>query len=249
MLRSPLLRSAVASASLAFLLAAVATAGPLRLGKAEIEVDGDTMGTFGLAYPKLLLKDSKDFESPMEQRAEDGKVILKYPSEITLQVTIEDGGTIAYRFSGPRERLHTFRVGEMLIPFNYSEGGTWRSGEGDPKPFPPQQPPKPFLFQGNADRFEFTNVDGQSLRFAIPAYSFQQLQDNREWGWKVFAWWFQTPVDPNQDTYRVTVAHAAAEGNAKVQVDRFGQTTRKAFPGRVASAAAIPQDVRDEGGS
>lgn len=246
MLRSPLLRSAVAGVSLAFLLAAEATAGPLRLGKAEIEVDGGTMGTFSLAYPKLLLKDSKDFESPMEQRAEDGKVILKYPSGIMVQVALADGGTIVYQFSGPRERLQTFRVGELLIPFNYSEGGTWRAGNGDTKPFPPQQPPRPFLFQGNADRFEFTNVDGQCLRFAIPAYSFQQLQDNREWGWKVFAWWFQTPVDPNQDTYRVTVAHVGADADAKVLVDRFGQTTRKEFPGRVASIEELRQDVRDE---
>lgn len=241
-----MLRSVVLPCAALLFAGSTLSAAPLSLGKTGVDIDGGTMGTFTLAYPKLKLKGAKDTEGAIEQRVEGGKMVLKYPSGLAVEVSIENNRKVLYHFTGPRDRLETFRIGELMVPFNYSDGGTWRIGDGETKPFPPEKPAKPHLFQGNADRFEFASVDGQRIRIAIPAYSYQQLQDNREWNWKIFAWWFQSPVLAGVDTYQVTVAVETGDAVAKVLVDRFGQTTRKDFPSRVAAVDELKQDVTEE---
>ena len=172
--------------------------------------------------------------------------MLKYPCGVAVEVSIGQDGKVAYRFSGNRDVIEHFRVGELLVPPNYMDGGTWRIGDGDAKPFPAEKPAKPFLYQGNATRFEFTNVDGKRIRLDLPPYSYQQLQDNREWNWNVFAWWFQSPFNKDKADYVVTVTVDTGDGKNVVLVDRFGQTTRKKFPGKVASTEELKSDVASE---
>ena len=172
-----------------------AQAGTLRLGEKGVEIDAGSMGSFSLAYPKVETKAANGrYEPASETRVQDKQVLLKYAGGISATIAIEDGGKIACRFAGDREAIKSFRIGELLVPFEYSDGGTWRIGDGDAKPFPPEKPPKPFLYQGNATLFDLTNIDGKRLRIEVPPYSYQQLQDNREWNWKIFAWWFQAPL-------------------------------------------------------
>ena len=224
-----------------------AEAGPLRLADKGVEIDGGSMGVFTLVYPQITTKAAPgEHETAMEQRLVDGKAVLKYPCGVVVEVSLGEDGKMAYRFSGNRDVVERFRVGELLVPPNYQDGGTWRIGDGDTRPFPAEKPATPFLFQGNATRFEFTDVAGKRLRIDIPPYSFQQLQDNREWGWEVFAWWFQTPFDKNKQEYAVTVTVDSGDGKNVVLVDRFGQTTRKDFPGRVVSVEELKDDAASE---
>ena len=224
-----------------------ADAGALRLGKKGVEIDGGSMGTFSLPYPKVEAKAAAGrYEAAIEQRVEGGQALLKYAGGVALAVQIEAGGKIAYRFSGNREAIKGFRVGELLVPFNYADGGTWRIGDGDAKPFPREKPAKPFLYQGNATSFELASVDGKRIRIELPPWSYQQLQDNREWNWKVFAWWFQSPFNKDKPAHVVTVTIDAGGGKAVVLADRFGQTTRRDFPGKVTSLAELKADAKSE---
>ena len=230
-------------------LALAADAGPLRLGEGGVEIDGGSMGAFTLAYPKIATRAAPgQHETASEQRLADGKAVLKYPCGAAVEVSIGQDGKVAYRFSGNRDVIEHFRVGELLVPPNYMDGGTWRIGDGDAKPFPAEKPAKPFLYQGNATRFEFTNVDGKRIRLDLPPYSYQQLQDNREWNWNVFAWWFQAPFNKDQADYVVTVTMDTGDGKNVVLVDRFGQTTRKSSPARSPrrknSRATSPRKTR-----
>lgn len=225
-----------------------ANAGPLRLGDEGVTIDGGSMGAFTLAYPKIAAMAAPgEHESAMEQRVAVGKAVLKYPCGAVVEVSLEKDNKIVYRFSGNRDAVKHFRIGDLLVPPNYKDGGTWRIGDGDAVPFPEEMPQSPFLFQGNATRFEFRDVGGKQIRIDVPSYSYQQLQDNRQWGWKVFAWWFQTPFDKNKQEYVVTVTVDAGDGKDVVLVDRFGQTPRKVFPGKVGSLEELKGDVRVEG--
>ena len=207
-------------------IALPADAGALRLADKGVEIDGGSMGVFTLAYPQITTKAAPgEHETAMEQRLVDGKAVLKYPCGVVVEVSLGEDGKMAYRFSGNRDVVERFRVGELLVPPNYQDGGTWRIGDGDTRPFPAEKPAAPFLFQGNATRFEFTDVTGRRIRIDLPPYSFQQLQDNREWGWEVFAWWFQTPFNKDKQEHVVTVTVDTGDGKNVVLVDRFGQTS------------------------
>ena len=56
-----------------------------------------------------------------------------------------------------------------------------------------------------ANRLTFRNSEGRTLTVEFPRSSYAQLQDNREWGWKIFDWWFAIPYDRNARTYRVKI--------------------------------------------
>ena len=219
----------------------------LRLSDRGVEIDGGSMGEFTLAYPKIATKSAPDQqESLVEQRTDGGTAVLKYPSGLVIEVTLDKNGKVVYRFGEQREAMKQFRIGDMLIPPNYMDGGTWRIGDGDAKQFPSEKPTSPFLYQGNATRFEFTSIDGKRIQIDLPPYSFQQLQDNREWGWKTFAWWFHTPFLRDRAEYVVTVSLESAASEKVVLVDRFGQTTRKEFPNKVTSIDELKDDVAKE---
>ena len=40
----------------------------------------------------------------------------------------------------------------------------------------------------------------QVFTVRVPRYSYQQLQDNREWNWKILDWWFAAPILQGQRT-------------------------------------------------
>ena len=75
---------------------------------------------------------------------------------------------------------------EMLIPINFGGSGTYAIGGAAAQTFPAEKPAKPFLYQGNADRIEIVHPTGPGFSIVIPPYSFQQLQDNREWNWGIY---------------------------------------------------------------
>lgn len=228
-------------------LAMTADAGVVRLGDTGVVIDGGSMGEFTLAYPKIATAAAPhEHQAALEQRLAAGKAVLKYPCGAVVEVSLGQGNKVAYQFSGDCAAVASFRIGELLVPPNYADGGRWQVGDADPQPFPSAQPASPFLYQGNATRFEFSSVDGKRIRLDLPPYSYQQLQDNREWNWNVFAWWFQSPFDRNTADYVVTVTLDAGGSNDVVLVDRFGQNTRKAFPGKVRSLEELRQDVGSE---
>ena len=224
-------------------LAQAQAAGPLTLKVDGVAIDAASMGTFRLKYPSVEVKEGGR-EQPAEVRLSDGKALMRYPSGISLAISIVGATDVKLEFAGPIDRMHAFRMDGFTVPFNYVDGGIWQIGDGGPKVFPSQKPERPFLYQGNAGRFELCNAEGRRLVFEVPRHAYQQLQDNREWNNnKTFTWWFSAPCNPDWTPYRVKVMMDASDARRVVQVDRFGQSTRKAFPGKVTDAAQLTSDV------
>ena len=206
-----------------------------------VTIDCGTFGRFTLTYPALDAGQDKPL-LPVEITATGGKTKLKYAGDAEVDVSVEPDGNISYAFLNPPAGLKTYRV-SMLIDAGFSQGGKWQIGSGNGTAFPVEKPPKPQLFQGNADAFTLSNFEGKHLAFGIPAYSYEEITDNREWGWKIFSWMFVVPFDKNNPRGTVTVREDVLGAKPVVLADRFGQDAASEFPGKVKSEAELPQDV------
>ena len=207
-------------------------------------VDAGSMGRFTLGYPQLITEQDDKPLKPVETRVEGKRATAKYAGGGQVVLTVQDGGAVKLEFRDVAAAVRKFRM-DMLIDFAWADGGTWQVGNGPATPFPREKPPKPFLYQGNAATLRLTSAGGKTLAFEVPAYSYQQLQDNREWNWKIFAWMFIAPYGPNvpRATLRITEGTAAGGPRRGVVVDRLGQDARSAFPGKVADEAELKADV------
>ncbi len=214
----------------------------LRLTDAGIELACGSMGTFTLAYPQLDLDDNKKTE-PVEKRVEGTSATLTYACGGTITVSATSG-KISLTFDAMPAAVKAFTA-EMLIAPNYSEGGRWAIGEakGD---FPKEKPAKPHLFQGHSRSFDLANINNKRLSFALPEYTFVQLQDNREWGWNTFWVQFKVPYLADRKTVEIAVAMDTSASLRVVLVDRFGQTTQRDFPCKLKDEAELKADAETE---
>lgn len=224
---------------------AALSAADLGLSNDGVTIAAKGMGTFTLAWPKLLPGDQK----PIARTVQGRRAELKYAGDAAVSVELQNGGVIAVSFRslpGNIDRFHT----ELLIGPEFSDGGTWRVGDAAAKPFPPEKPAKPHLHQGNASNFTFSDVSQHTVSLTFPPFAFLQLQDNREWNWKIFCLQAWTPINRDQAVHTITVGDGATAGAppAKVQplVDRFGQSTRKEHPGKVKDEAELRADIASE---
>jgi hypothetical protein len=226
-------------------LLGVAQAGAAGLSATAegIAIDAGAVGKFTLEYPRLGEKEV----APAEKRIEGGRVTLSYPDGAAVTVELRAGGVIAF--------LPTHLPGDAklrlqsLVDFGFADGGQWAMDATALQPFPAAKPPKPFLFQGQARAFCLVRANGAGLRFDLPLYTYTQLQDNREWNWKTFAWttWTPVPAGTTEIVVKVSdVAPAAGAPAAAARIDRFGQATSGDWPGRIRSEDDLRADVAAE---
>jgi hypothetical protein len=200
------------------------------------------LGTFTLAYPQLDFGDGRKRE-PVETRVQGATATLAYEGGVAVTVSVS-GGKIAYAFANAPAALEAFST-SLLIPPNFSEGGTWRAGSAGGA-FPKEKPAKPHLYQDHARRFEFADINNRRLGFDLPEYTYVQVQDNREWNWNIFWIGFKVAYLPDRPVYEIDVALDGAAARRVVLVDRFGQTTRRDFPGKVGDEADLKKDAETE---
>ena len=216
--------------SAAQVTAAANPAKPLavELGEKEITISASTAGTFSLTYPALVTKGDKAI-SAVRIAKDAGGVNLVYAAGGKGRVQL-DQNAIKIAFSDLPADVNKFRM-EMLIPITFGGSGTYALGGAAAQTFPSEKPAKPFLYQGHADRLEIVHPTGPGFCIAIPAYSFQQLQDNREWNWSIFNWWFASPMPEGNRSpeFTVKIAPAGAVGQTRPIVDRFGQLVKADF--------------------
>ena len=211
-----------------------------------VVITAGSLGQFTLGYPSLRKKEDKPAYDLVEKQIAGNAAHIKYAGGAQLQIDVQPDNTLALTFSGLPADVRVFRM-EMLVDLGFAQGGTYQVAGGTPLPFPREKPAKPFLFQGNNRSLAITNLAGQSLRFALPEYSFQQLQDNREWGWATFQWMFQTPFTADRLKYTVKIsAGAGSAAKPKKLVDQFGQSTLVDWPGKVKSLDQLRTDVAAE---
>lgn len=205
-----------------------------------IGIGAGNMGTFTLTYPTLKAEGDAKLK-PVETRVEGGKAALRYANGGKIDVAAGDG-KVALTFAGMPASVQSFTVA-MSIPFNYKEGGSWKIGSAG-APFPAEKPAKPHLYQGNATDFALTSVDNKHLSLAVPSYSYQQLTDNREWNNnQTFTWSAFVPYNRDHKTETIAVSLDASAAQRVVLVDKFGQTTRKDFPGKIKDEAEFKAGI------
>jgi hypothetical protein len=225
-------------------MGAAAHAASLQATDTGLQVDAGSLGQFTLSYPVLLDEQNNVLLKPIEQRATGAQALVNYGDGGQVEVAIEPDGTMALQFAGLPASVRKYRM-DMLIDFSFSEGGTWQVGNAAAVRFPAEKPEKPHLYQGSATTLRLTSFEGRTLSFEVPPYSYQQLQDNREWNWKIFAWFFIAPYNPGASRQFVRVTEGETEGGARrvIVVDRFGQDARLDFPGKVKSEEELKADV------
>ncbi len=218
----------------------------LRLTREGLVIEAGSAGQFTLVYPVFVGGKWDDVRKPIETTVLGNSATLKFDGDGRLEVALQPGeGTLTLNLASVPAGVKSLRT-MMMIDFSYATGGSWTIGDGKETPFPAQKPPKPHIFQGNAETLTLRNFDGATLALQVPPYSFQELTDNREWGWKTFQWQFNTPCQAGAEPLRVKIAFGAPSADAPKLVDRFGQSARFDFPGKVRSEEELKQDAQAE---
>lgn len=209
-----------------------------------IKAEAGNLGQFTISFPSLLSDAQDKTYQPIEKSVAGPKAIVKYAGGGTVTISRQSDDTVVFDCTGLPVEVRKLRL-EMFIDFGFNEGGTWQTEGGQPVPFPKQKPEKPFLFQGNNSSLKLTSAQGKTLSFGLPPYTFQQLQDNREWNWAIYQWVAYLPFDPANPHLTLKISESVAAGGEKrvVVVDRFGQDVELDFPGKVKSDAELKGDV------
>ena len=220
-----------------------ATVQSARFSDKGLSIGAGTMGNFTLEYPVLSGDDNKTHK-PIEVRPSGNQSTVKYDGGMLLKLSF-DKGQLAMTFSNIPGSIKKFRM-DMQLGFGWVNGGKYKVAGQDEKPFPAEKPDKPHLFQGNATSITLTNHEGKTLQFGLPDYSYLQLQDNREWGWKMFHMMFMIPYNPGHKVHAIRIGGQAGDGKSQVLVDDLGQNATMDWPQKVKSVAELLKDVEAE---
>jgi lysophospholipase L1-like esterase len=216
-------------------------AAELKATEKGIAINAGSIGSFELEYPVLRNAEQKPVHKKIEAKASGKTATVKYEDGAQLDVSIE-GSDLAMKFSNVPGDVKSYES-VMMIDIGFSKGGKWKIGDTAGE-FPAEKPAKAHLFQGNQTAFELVNLQGQSLSVRVPDYAYQQLTDNREWGWSIFAWRFTAPFNPDNPNGKVTFTTGGSA--AKKLVDAFGQSTADDYPGKVKNLDELKADVEAE---
>ena len=226
--------------------AAHAPGTSLRLTREGLMIEAGSAGQFTLTYPVFVGEKWDDVRKPIETTVSGNSATLKYDGDGRLEAVLQPGeGTLKFTVSGMPAGVKSLRS-VMMIDFSYATGGSWKIGDGKETPFPAQKPANPHIYQGNAETLTLRNFDGATVALQVPPYSFQELTDNREWGWKIFRWQFGAPCQADAGPLCVKIAFGAPSADAPKLVDRFGQSARVDYPGKVKTEEELKQDDQAE---
>ena len=223
------------------LSAALSTiAAPPNLTTDGIEIDGGTMGGFTFRYPKFHLG-GKEI-APQVKKA-GARATLSYPAPHAphIELALDDGrlkGTIRSSAAGKL-------VWEMFLPIRFAGRGEWAIEPGGKSGrLPKEQPSRPHLAQLHGSKFRFIDPQsGESISITWRGNGFWQLQDNRQWGWKIFQLSLFTDALADRKQEFSLEFHSARPAAVPVRVDRFGQPKQFDFPGKIADEAELRADV------
>lgn len=214
-------------------------------------VNAGALGSFTIPAPSIDTTDKKELKPTYALATEGGGAQATYPNGFVLKITVSNADkSITYRFDAPPENGAALKF-ITLFPINLNQGGKFALGNKAGE-FPVEKAGQ-FLAQGDANHLDIIHPLGEGIRFNTPAV-YQQLQDNRTWGWSVFAWVYRYDLKryAGKTSFTFKVAPIAAEPTAtaegapaprKFLVDRYGQSARKDYPGKVRSDDELKADV------
>ncbi len=216
--------------------------GLLSLHDDGIHVAAGAVGALSLEWPVLNGPGDKTLK-PTGKRHDGDKATLTYPDGTVLTLVIH-GGELALSFDRAPAGIDAWRI-DTILPSSLRRGGSWVMGDQHGV-FPHDKPPKAQFFQGTQSEVRLSDVTGAVLLVSVPAYSFQQLQDNLEWGWDAFSWWFRAQLDKDHLQAKVTLRLDLSAVKAVILADEFGQDARRDFPGKMHAADELVADKMAE---
>jgi len=220
----------------------------LTLSDAGAVVNAGTLGDFTVPAPVLVTADQKELK-PTSALDTDGEIRATYANGFALKITASAAkGTLTYSFDSLPAGITSLKF-STLFPINLNQGGRFALGDKTGE-FPAAKAGQ-FLAHGDAERLDIIHALGEGIRIATPG-AYQQLQDNRTWNWNVFAWIYRYDIKRHggqkQFTFTLSrLAPAAAVAGSpaprKFLVDRYGQSVRKDWPGKVKSDDDLKADI------
>jgi hypothetical protein len=214
------------------------------------EIDAGALGRITLPAPGLRLSD-KDYtgEKPVVE-IQEGVLRARYPSGAELQMTPDGDQKLTITFSQIPATAKGF-VFSTHLPIRLANDGRFMLGSKAPVAFPHAKD-KQIVADGWAESFSVLDPSGAGLRLVLPG-NYQQVQDNRVFGWNIFVhlYYFNFADHPGVNTLTVRaekltgapVAQASEKDGPKFFVDRYGQSTRKNYPGKVKSDDDLRADA------
>ena len=244
--------------SLFFVLTACAWSRPEKPAVFSIEEKGVAItvpgaGRFTLEGPVLMLTGGKD-EKPSYSTDGDGTAKAVYASGMAAVYRAEAAGSrLAVRFTGAPAAAKSLKFAIML-PIKFNQGGRYAFESAGLAAIPPE-PAGQFVGQGPGTRF--TLVDPMDHGFALTTpWGFHQLQDNRVHGWGAsYVYIFYADIQGKTEgevvfSLSAPVVAASAKGDEasprKFLVDRYGQSARKDYPGKVKSDQELRDDIAEQ---
>ena len=197
-------------------LAAAVQAAELKTTPQEMQLEAGSLGSFALSYPVLLNAAHKPVYKPLEVQADGRTATARYDGGGQVAISLA-GGELTLKFADMPADVTHFEM-TMLMDIAFSKGGLWKCGEKTGA-FPRAKPDNPHLFQGNCTSFQIANAQGQTLALRVPDYAYEQVTDNREWNWPIFAFKFIAPFDRYNLTRKIVIGEATATpGQVELQL-------------------------------
>ncbi len=221
-----------------------------------VVIDAGSMGKITLPVPGLRMgpTDYKG-EKPSVELEGTEKIVARYPSggEFTMDLSAGNG-TIACSFSGVPANAIGFTFATK-IPINFNQGGKFSIGSGALQAFP-ETFDKQIIAQGTAKQFNLLDAMGDGFSIKTPA-DYQQVQDNRAFNWPVFMYIlnFTFATNPGKSSFLLQVgsfegstesAKTNSDEPRKFLVDRYGQSAKKDFTGKVTRDEELKADAAKE---
>lgn len=221
-----------------FLLSLSNFAADLRTTGAGVEISAGSLGSFTLTYPEFLDGSHAKVNKQIEVKATGANATVRYEggAECTLSIAKD---TIDVAFKGVLPVVKAWKM-SVLIDIGFAKGGTWKM-EVQEGAFPAEKASPPHIASLNATSFLLKNAQGQSLSFALPPYSFQQLTDNREWNWAIYNWQCVVPWNEYSPTAQIRITSDTA--SVTKLIDTFGQSIKDSFPNKLKSLEDLKADA------
>lgn len=176
----------------------------LRIGSKGAEISADGMGTLILEPPVLMLDEGKTDKGVFEVNSEK-EGVAKYSDGSEVRFEIAEREILCEYQPAAGVRALRFQV---ILPLKLNQGGRFSFGDGELKEFPGELGEQ--FVETSKNRDPFTVVDAMGDGFAIDApANWQGLQDNRKFGWQVFAYQFLYDLKAHAGKNSLTISITA----------------------------------------
>jgi hypothetical protein len=206
-----------------------------------VVIDAGSMGKFTLDAPSFSVSGGGKAEKPVVEKKGDMAGIARYPSGLELEFnTLPNRVNFRFRNGPPKGKSFKFA---MRFPIKFHQGGGYAVDGGPVQPLPAVLGDQ-FVAKGNAKSFSLVDPMGQGFTLSTPGGYFE-LQDNREFNWQVFEYhWFHNVFGKANGEFVLLVNSRTSEGGTQpgFLVDRFGQSAKVDFPGKVTTEAELKED-------